>query len=90
MKTRLSVWVAHCKPTLQACVLPRGLSCSLGPPLVQENQFFSPVSTYLESCVHVLVMTGECPTDIFMPNTIHVPSHVHIATIPISLFPLGT
>lgn len=55
------VWVAPCEPTQGARILPRGLSCSPGPPLAKENQFFSPVSTYPESCVHISVVTGECP-----------------------------
>ena len=93
MKTWFPVWVAPCEPAVQAPILPRGLFYSLGPPLVQENQFFSPMSTYPESCVHVLVVTGECPIDNLMPNPVHVPSHIHIPTIPYtfpSMFPSGT
>lgn len=53
-----------------------------GSSPVQENQFFSPMSTYPESCVHVLVVTGECPSDILMPDPVHVPSCIPIPTVP--------
>ena len=79
------MWVAHCEPTQRAHILPWGLSCSPGPPLVKENQFFSPMSIYPESRIHILVVTGECFIYILMPNPIHVPGHVHIPTIPISI-----
>lgn len=43
------------------------------------------MSTYPESCVHVLVVTGECPSDILMPNPVHVPSYSPIPVIPTSI-----
>lgn len=82
---RLPVWVAHCEPTQRAHILPRGLSCSVSPPLVQENQFFSPRSTYPKSFVHILIVTGKCPIYILMPNPSHVCSHIHIPTILICI-----
>lgn len=56
-----------------------------GPPLVQENQFFSPVSTYPEARIHVWPASGERPIFILVPSPIHVPSHVHIPVVLVSI-----